>query len=553
MDSWFDCDFDKDVIFEDEDLFIDYLNKQEIDFDDYLEFLNGNINDNLKGTDVFKQYFNENKSEAKIKAIEKDKLLFFLLLKSQNDQIVIVNAPSTSAEKKKFLGYEWSTRKGSEGIKYLGANNDDSFSKNKGINNIKTPLFNPLDLDDEEKINSVIKQNFKDDNLISNDNVHYVDSTDLISFDGSKFTKSFNLNIRKTKKIKSKYPLKFLNEILINTNDINNIDNKVPNNEVSSEGAVPVVSQNKELFIDGYTNNYEPISNVPLIVFGDHTCCFKYVDFEFVRGADGTQILLTNEDEVRLKYLYYLSSILDIENSDRYVRHFKYLKNTKVPIPPISIQDNIVNDCLKIENESGKIRSEIDDLKKQINQLFMTGESSESSTKLNDSNLFNISIGNRVLSTELVEDGSIDVISANVNEPVGKINKEIIDDYSAQYILWGIDGEWMVRTTNVNEKFYPTDHCGYIKVLSDDINPKYLAKIIEKEGFNLRFSRTNRASIERISNIEISYPSIEEQNRIINKITEIENKIFELENNLDNLKKEQEDILINVLEIEYTD
>ena len=179
------------------------------------------------------------------------------------------------------------------------------------------------------------------------------------------------------------------------------------------------------------------------------------------------------------------------------------------------------------------------------------GQSSNDSIRLNDPNKFKLSIGNRVLTTELVEDGSIDVISANVNESFGKINKEIIDDYYHQYILWGIDGDWMVRTTSIGEKFYPTDHCGYVQVLDDSINPKYLAKMIEKEGINLRFSRSNRASVDRVSNITVSLPSIGEQNKVIDAVVELESKISELELKLDALNHEKETIVNNTLEIEY--
>lgn len=556
VDSWFNCKFDKDLIFDDKNLLISYLDKQNIKYEDYIEFLNGFINDNLKETEVFKQYVHKNLDKSTIIDVEKDKLLYFMLLKTQDNDILIVNAPPKTKKKeiKKYLGYEWSTRKGSEGIKYIGfTSKDDSFSKNKGITSIKTPLFNPNDLNDEDKINSLIRYNFTSSIFKDKEGVHYINSCDLITFNGNSFDKSFNLNIRQVKELKSKYPLKFIHEILVKTNNIQNIGNKVPNNEVFSEGEIPIVSQNKSTIIDGYTNNYEPIKNLPLIVFGDHTCCFKYIDFEFVRGADGTQILLTDEDEVRLKYLYYISSILEIENSDKYERHFKYLKNTKIPVPPISIQDKIIKECSKIDQEYEKTRMSIQEYNKKIEQIFVGGgQSSSNSIKLNDPNLFKISIGNRILASELVENGSINVISANVYESFGKVNKEIIEDYSKQYILWGIDGDWRVRTTDIDEKFYPTDHCGYIEVLDENINPKYLAILLEKEGLNLRFSRSNRASIERVSNINVSIPEIEEQNKIIAEIIKLENEIFEMEKKLNEFKQQKENIVNTILEIEYT-
>ena len=109
----------------------------------------------------------------------------------------------------------------------------------------------------------------------------------------------------------------------------------------------------------------------------------------------------------------------------------------------------------------------------------------------------------------------------------------------------------MVRTTKVGEKFYPTDHCGYLKVLDDKINPKYLAKMIEKEGFNSRFSRSNRASIDRVSNLQIYLPSIEKQNEVISQVVEIENKIEKLEENMNKLNQEKTDIVNTILEIEF--
>lgn len=66
---------------------------------------------------------------------------------------------------KKFLGYEWSKRKGQEGIKYIGVNISDEemeISKNQAINAILTPLFNSNNLDDNEKINVIIRDNFNE-------------------------------------------------------------------------------------------------------------------------------------------------------------------------------------------------------------------------------------------------------------------------------------------------------------------------------------------------------------------------------------------------------
>ena len=146
-----------------------------------------------------------------------------------------------------------------------------------------------------------------------------------------------------------------------------------------------------------------------------------------------------------------------------------------------------------------------------------------------------------MLKNELSNTGSIPVISANVNEEFGKINKKIIEDYSSPYILWGIDGDWMVNYLDKGIKFYPTDHCGYLKVIDKNINPLYLAKMVEIEGSKQRFSRSNRASIERVSSMIINLPNIEIQIKIAESINEFNKCIKEMElklNQLDLSKRE---------------
>lgn len=82
--------------------------------------------------------------------------------------------------------------------------------------------------------------------------------------------------------------------------------------------------------------------------------------------------------------------------------------------------------------------------------------------KLSDKNIFDLSIGNRVVSDEIVENGSIPIYSANVFEEFGRIDKQNITDFSVPSILWGIDGDWMVNIIPANKPFYPTDHCGVL-------------------------------------------------------------------------------------------
>ena len=56
-----------------------------------------------------------------IKNIEQEKVFYFALANSQKNDVIIVKSPTDNTQMKKFLGYEWSKRKGQEGIKYIGA------------------------------------------------------------------------------------------------------------------------------------------------------------------------------------------------------------------------------------------------------------------------------------------------------------------------------------------------------------------------------------------------------------------------------------------------
>ena len=131
--------------------------------------------------------------------------------------------------------------------------------------------------------------------------------------------------------------------------------------------------------------------------------------------------------------------------------------------------------------------------------------------RLSDKNYFDLSIGNRVLSDEVVENGTIPIYSANVFEEFGRIDKQNIKDFSVPSILWGIDGDWMVNIIPADKPFYPTDHCGVLRIKTDDILPKYMALALQVEGEFERFCRSNRASTQRISNLIIQVPSVLEQ------------------------------------------
>jgi len=116
---------------------------------------------------------------------------------------------------------------------------------------------------------------------------------------------------------------------------------KIKKDKFLDKGKYPIIDQS-EKFIAGYWNQKEDVFRVskPIVIFGDHTKCFKYIDFDFVLGADGVKILDPIK-EFNPKYLYFILKSLKIRNLG-YSRHFKVLKRIKIPFPPLEIQEQIV-------------------------------------------------------------------------------------------------------------------------------------------------------------------------------------------------------------------
>ncbi len=164
---------------------------------------------------------------------------------------------------------------------------------------------------------------------------------------------------------------------------------------------------------------------------------------------------------------------------------------------------------------------------------------------LSDKERFSISIGKRVLGTETDENAYIPVFSANVREPFGMINKLLLTDFKVASILWGIDGDWMVRYMPKNNKFYPTDHCGVLRVKTKAINPYYLAMALDIVGQQYRFSRTNRASIDRIKEVKLPIPPTQIQDQVAEACQEIDAEFSSSRMTIDEYREKIKEIFTN--------
>lgn len=117
--------------------------------------------------------------------------------------------------------------------------------------------------------------------------------------------------------------------------------NKIPKKDFKENGFFPIISQEEE-FINGYWDKEKDLFKIkkPLVIFGDHTKNIKYVDFDFVLGADGVKIISTIDD-ILPKYMYYYLQNIQLRDLG-YARHYKLLKEVVVKYPSLSEQQRIV-------------------------------------------------------------------------------------------------------------------------------------------------------------------------------------------------------------------
>ncbi len=115
---------------------------------------------------------------------------------------------------------------------------------------------------------------------------------------------------------------------------------KIKSNDYLTDGIYPIIDQGQD-FIGGYTNNEDVFPKDEYIIFGDHTCVVKFVDFSFAQGADGVKVLKVNSPTILPKYLFYCMDNIKMDSS--YARHWSKMKAIKIPIPHTDIQREIIN------------------------------------------------------------------------------------------------------------------------------------------------------------------------------------------------------------------
>lgn len=126
---------------------------------------------------------------------------------------------------------------------------------------------------------------------------------------------------------------------------------KLPTSMYSANGTFPIIDQSQS-DVCGWTDDVEALisEDIPLIVFGDHTCISKLIERPFAQGADGIKILKART-KVDPRYLYQFLTFRPVV-MEEYKRHFSILKDKPVFFPDIrSGEQQKIADCLSTLDE----------------------------------------------------------------------------------------------------------------------------------------------------------------------------------------------------------
>lgn len=146
-------------------------------------------------------------------------------------------------------------------------------------------------------------------------------------------------------------------------NDATSKGIKIKKENYDPEGTLPVVDQGKKLF-GGFTSiNNKADVTLPAIIFGDHTKIFKLIYTEFAVGADGVK-LLEPKVEADKKFLFFYLNQLQLEDAG-YSRHFKFLKQTYIPLPPLETQKQIA----AVLEKADQLRKDCQQMEQELNSL----------------------------------------------------------------------------------------------------------------------------------------------------------------------------------------
>lgn len=558
---------------------------EDLTFDDYLTLLNKEPNDKVEKHDIFKEYSKKIKSKSekefwnRVLEIEKEKLYYFIL--AYHQKIVTVKTGEKDAEKQ-FLGYEFSNRRGSEGI--------HAIQRGKSIDEC-THLFDMNTFDNPQKASAYIYRAFNGDTISEiddslKDNISRVNLLDMMTFDRVDFEKVINVKAKKKIKIESKYKLEKIANIVsyyssgvtysksdVVAEDSHNIiltaDNITLDNRLEIKKKIYLTNQ-KEL-----SKDKKLTKNDIFICFSSgsksHIGKFAFIDTDLPYYAGGFMgIIRVDNKFVNSKFLY---SVLNDSQIRQNIRNLATgnninnlsadFKNLYVPLPPLNIQQKIVDEIEDVEKNNTQLQDKQVNLKNQIKEIINNcykHYDKENLKKIVETNPSKAEIKD-LDANETVS--FIDMPSVSNN---GYIENEVIKTYqdvrkgSYTYFKKGdviiakitpcMENGKCACANNIKCDIAFGSSEFHVFRVSEKIINKYLFTVLNRSEIreNAEKQMTGASGHRRVpiafyENLSIPVPPLSEQQKIVAQIEDLEKQIAEAQAIIDNSKQQKQEIL----------
>jgi type I restriction enzyme M protein len=508
-----------------------------ISFEDYASLLKKSPNEVINEHELYQEYTKKLGDNAvnKIIELETEKLFYFIL--SFKQQCVLIKSGEKQTEKQ-FLGYEFSDRRGSEGIHpiHRGKNIEDC-----------TQLFDKDVFDNPEKASTYIYQAFKGEfntpipeSLAAH--VFRVNLVDLFTFDRVEFEKSLSLSVKK----KMSFEDIWSTSKLILLSEIAKIEKgKAITQAETIKGDIPVIAGGKSpAYFHNQSNREGNIITVS--ASGAYSGFVNYFDAP-IFASDCNTIKSKNENIISTRLIYiFLKSIQNVifELQRGQAQPHVYaddLAKIKIPLPPRDIQEKIVNEIEVLEAKEAGAKERIEKLKADISTIFNQNVRTEN---YRFSEIATLEYG-KPLPKHLRIAGEYPVMGSNGMD--GTHNQFLIE---APCIIVGRKGS-AGKINYVQKNCFPIDTTFYVKFNANKINIKYLYFLLQEldlediaKGKGIGVPGLNRNNVHAL---KVSVHPIEEQQKIITQITAIENQITALENELATLPQQKAAVLQSYL------
>lgn len=314
---------------------------------------------------------------AHLHRLEKDKLLHYILATGQDHPVLILKSPSDTKERRIFLGYDWSSAKGDEGIKLI--------KDATGFH--LTPLYDEANRDNPEKISHAIAQNFRGELTDIPEALQpyltLATLPSLLDFTRTSFEKQISLTAREgiNATVESKWPIVKLGSVADYSSDRIEASNLSADTYVGVDNLLAQLGgRTKSSFvpsvgrITGYMKGDILLSNIrPYLK--------KIWQADNVGGASNDVLVLrgTNK-EVEPSYLYawlsrdaFFDYTMAAAKGAKMPRGDKqHILNYYIPIPPLEIQRQIVAECQAVHKQSSQARAAIEHARKSIDSEVAT-------------------------------------------------------------------------------------------------------------------------------------------------------------------------------------